>query len=178
MKRPSFFSIILLLGICVACQDLEIPFLAGIPPDTGETSSEITRQSEINPTPFGENANGMIAFYSHRDGNIEIYIMNPDGSDQRRVTFNEYDDDSPAWSPDRSQIAFISNRDDPNPKTCAHSCFYQLYLINTDGSGEHKLTETEFSTMHPDWYPDALIRNLTFKGIFLSSIQMAATCSS
>ena len=96
----------------------------------------------------------MIAFYSHRDGNLEIYTMNPDGSNQRRVTYNEYGDDSPALSPDGSQIVFISNRDDPNPDTCEQSCLYQLYIVNSDGSSEHKLIATEFSTMHPDWHPD------------------------
>ncbi|HBY08533.1 MAG TPA: hypothetical protein DEH22_12395, partial [Chloroflexi bacterium] len=80
--------------------------------------------------------------------------MNPNGSDQRRLTFNESDEYSPVWSPDGAQVAFISDRDDPNSGKCAHACFYQLYVINADGSGERKLLETKFSTLHPDWHPD------------------------
>jgi TolB protein len=99
-------------------------------------------------------AKGKIVFYSERDGNAEIYTMNPDGSDQRRLTFNQFEDVAPVWSPDGSQIAFLSNRDDPNPQSCFPECFYQIYISNADGSDERKLVGTEFSTHHPDWHPD------------------------
>ncbi len=95
-----------------------------------------------------------IAFYSERDGNAEIFIMNPDGSDQRRLTFNQFEDSSPVWSPDGSQIAFISDRDDPQAGECFPNCLFQIYVINTDGSDENKIVETEFTAHHPDWHPD------------------------
>ncbi|MFZ2095417.1 MAG: hypothetical protein WAV05_02150 [Anaerolineales bacterium] len=47
-----------------------------------------------------------IAFASQRDGNPEIYIMNADGTDQRRLTHFEDDDWQAAWSPDSTLIAF------------------------------------------------------------------------
>jgi Tol biopolymer transport system component len=96
----------------------------------------------------------LIVFYSERDGNAEIYTMRPDGSDQVRLTFNQFEDSAPALSPDGRQIAFISDRDDPQPGACFPHCIYQLYVINTDGSGERRLAETEFSTHHPEWHPD------------------------
>ena len=146
LRKIPFFPFLILLGICAACQGIETPPTtippSAIPPTT------------IPPSPAATQAGSAIAFYSQRDGNLELYLMDPDGSNQRRVTSNEFDDDSPALSPDGSQIVFISSRDDPNPKSCAHSCFYQLYLIHTDGSGEHRLIETEFSTTHPDWHPN------------------------
>ena len=40
-----------------------------------------------------------IAFASERDGNFEIYLMDVDGSNQKRLTNNNADDGSPAWSP-------------------------------------------------------------------------------
>ena len=40
-----------------------------------------------------------IAFYSDRDGNSEIYVMDIDGTNQRRLTNNTAEDRSPAWSP-------------------------------------------------------------------------------
>ncbi len=43
-------------------------------------------------------------------GNIDIYLMNADGSDIRRVTTNEAIDISPAWSPDSRFMAFVSDR--------------------------------------------------------------------
>jgi len=54
--------------------------------------------------------NGRIAFTSNRDGNSEIYTMNPDGSDQKRLTFNSSSgldsDGDPTLSPDGKKIAF------------------------------------------------------------------------
>ena len=43
---------------------------------------------------------GRIAFHSDRDGNVEIYVMNADGSGQTNLTNNSGDDGEPAWSPE------------------------------------------------------------------------------
>jgi TolB protein len=51
-----------------------------------------------------------IAFVSNRDGNDEIYIMDYDGANATRVTFNKIKDYMPAWSPDQRTIAFTSYR--------------------------------------------------------------------
>lgn len=51
-----------------------------------------------------------IAFVSNRDGNDEIYMMDYDGANQTRVTFNKIKDYMPAWSPDQRTIAFTSYR--------------------------------------------------------------------
>ncbi len=52
-----------------------------------------------------------ITFMSRRDGNWEIYIVNADGSDLRRLTENPTQDGLPTWSPDGKAIAFVSDRD-------------------------------------------------------------------
>src|SRR6266498_3725335 len=52
-----------------------------------------------------------IAFYSNRDGNFEIYVMNAVGSEQTRLTNTAANDVAPDWSPDGSKIAFDSDRD-------------------------------------------------------------------
>lgn len=51
-------------------------------------------------------ANGKIAFASFRDGNQEIYVMEPDGSGQTRLTNYAGVDREPAWSPDGTKLAF------------------------------------------------------------------------
>jgi Tol biopolymer transport system component len=40
-----------------------------------------------------------IAFESERDGNLEIYVMNADGSGVTRLTNDPASDSTPAWSP-------------------------------------------------------------------------------
>jgi TolB protein len=49
-----------------------------------------------------------VAFVSNRDGNDEIYMMDYDGANQARITFNKVKDYMPAWSPDQRTIAFTS----------------------------------------------------------------------
>ena len=52
-----------------------------------------------------------IAFMSDRDGNLELYAMEPDGTKQVRLTTNPAADEDPDWSPDRRRIVFHSDRD-------------------------------------------------------------------
>jgi len=72
-----------------------------------------------------------IVFMSGRDGTQEIYVMNPDGSAQTRVTGDAFNDAQPAWSPDGKKIVFTS----------AHADTADLYSINVDGSGQTRLTQ-------------------------------------
>ena len=65
-----------------------------------------------------------ILFTSTRDGNREIYTMNPDGSEQMRLTHHPGNDLSAVWSPTGEQILFISDRDGVR----------DLFLMDSDGS--------------------------------------------
>ena len=66
-----------------------------------------------------------IVFVSNRDGNSEIYIMNPDGSGQTNLTHHRGNDHSPVWSPTGRHILFASDR---GRKTS------DLYLMDADGA--------------------------------------------
>jgi TolB protein len=105
-----------------------------------------------SPVPSPDAMSGLIAFYSDRDGNPEINIMKPNGSGVRRLTNDPGFDDSPAISPDGSQVAFLTARHDPKPRF--PNLKYEIYVIDSDGSNLHRLTTTDAAEDHPSWSPE------------------------
>lgn len=87
-----------------------------------------------------------ITFDSDRDGNLEIYTMAPDGTNQVNLTNHPADDFDPVWSPDGSQIAFISNRGDGELEG------QFIFIMASDGTDVEKVS-LENNCQHPDWSP-------------------------
>ena len=86
-----------------------------------------------------------IVFSSNRDGNWEIYIMNPDGTRQERLTYDRAVDCDPVISPKGDQILFNSNRGGTR----------DLYLMDVNGSNVRPLFGfSEAYRTHPVWSPD------------------------
>ncbi len=100
----------------------------------------------------GEQGQSRIAFHSTRDGNWEVYVMNADGSGQTRLTDNPAADSAASWSPDGQRIAFVSDRDDPDPSD--DDRISDIYLMNADGSGQTRLTDSSAWETRPRWSPD------------------------
>jgi Tol biopolymer transport system component len=96
--------------------------------------------------------NPKIAFVSNRDGAWNIYIMNPDGTKQTRLT-TDGANSQPQWSPDGSKLVFWSDRDGN----------YEIYTMNVDGSNQTRLTFNSVYDFDPAWSPDgtriAFVRN-------------------
>ena len=88
-----------------------------------------------------------IAFTSSLDGNLDIYVMDGDGGNQKRVTVNPARDSLPAWSPDGKKIAFVSNRNNVNKDR------RQIWVIDADGKNPIRLTDGWVDS-YPDWSPD------------------------
>jgi dipeptidyl aminopeptidase/acylaminoacyl peptidase len=103
---PESLRLTLILALCVA------PAFA-----------QIAGYTDDNPSvsPDGKK----IAFISDRDGDIEIYVTNVDGSNPRRLTHSPGRDAHPEWSPDGQKIYFQSPRETKLP---------QVFVMNADGS--------------------------------------------
>lgn len=92
------------------------------------------------PSPGG----GTVAATLSKDGNAEIYLLDAaSGNIKRRLTNAWGIDTSPAWSPDGSQIAFVSDRHG-SP---------QIWVMGADGSNARRVTFQGDYNQTPDWSP-------------------------
>ncbi len=107
-------------------------------------------QSRLVSSQPGQNSGGAfckgkLAVTLSREGsNTDIYVVHPlTGEIQARLTDHWGIDTSPTWSPDCSQIAFVSDR----------SGTPQIYLMKADGSEQRRLTFKGKYNTAPDWSP-------------------------
>ena len=79
-------------------------------------------------------------FLAHHHG-FELVVLAPDESSSRRVTTDRHFDSYPVWSPDGSQIAFLSSRDTLPPKDADTPPYLRLEVIRSSGLGR-RLVDT------------------------------------
>jgi TolB protein len=128
--------------------------LAYVSYDTGRIYWLELQDGTSNPTRFDTGAMGFgpdwsangeqMVFFSDRDGNAEIYVMEHDGSNQTRLTDDPAPDYSPRWSPDGQHLLFISERDGNA----------DIYVMNTDGSSLLNLSDDPAHDEFAFWSPD------------------------
>ena len=85
-----------------------------------------------------------IVFSSNRDGNWDIWTMNPDGSNPINLTQDASADFSPVWSPTGEQILFVSFRNGGE----------SLYLMDPDAGNIERVLHNWHSRSSATWSPD------------------------
>ena len=95
-----------------------------------------------------------IVFYSTRDGNCDIYVMNDDGSHVTPLTNTPLKEYLPRWSPDGGRIVF--ERD----LRSAQGQQFDIFLMDADGGNERPLTHHPKLDASPTWAPDG--RHIAF----------------
>ena len=104
--------------------------------------------------------NGRIAFSSVRTDprakEFDIFSMNPDGGDVRRLTTNPETDRQPDWSPHGTDIAYSIDKPD-SPVN------FEVARMTAGGTGHERLTQTPTgeSSSQPSWLPDG--RGILFR---------------
>jgi Tol biopolymer transport system component len=78
---------------------------------------------------------GLLSRNLIRPGNLELWVMNADGSNKHQVTRNGAGNFAPYWLPDGKRIIFASNIDNTTDPSG-----FDLYVINEDGTGQEKIT--------------------------------------
>ncbi|HEX9660087.1 MAG TPA: hypothetical protein VGA18_07285, partial [Rhodothermales bacterium] len=101
------------------------------------TSCTGTEENEAEPV-------HRIAFQTTRDGNSEIYLVNPDGTGLVNLTRHDSLDYHPVGSPDGSMVAFISDRGGSR----------QIWAMNRDGSDPWQVTPDGPASIDPSFSRD------------------------
>jgi tol-pal system beta propeller repeat protein TolB len=128
--------------------------------DNGSNQRSLTSGGSINSSPSWSPDGSQIVFMSNRNpalvespGNTlstgaDVWVMDADGSNLRRLTENTVYDASPAWSPDGEHIAFmrsVQRSDD----------VWDVYVMDADGSNQYRMTTWKGYDGDPTWSPDS-----------------------
>jgi TolB protein len=116
----------------------------------GTTATALSRNRAIEVGPAWSPDGRQIAFVSDRSGAPQIYVMNADGSNQRRISFLGGYNAHPAWSPDGRWIAYESRIGGQ----------FDLWLTDPAGSVNVPLVQHPRSDETPSWAPNS--RKLAF----------------
>lgn len=83
-----------------------------------------------------------------RPSQLDIFVMNEDGSNRRQLTDNGAANFAPYFHPDGQRIIFSSNMEDPRGRE------FDIYIINVDGTGLERVTYEGGFDGFPMWNSD------------------------
>ena len=85
-----------------------------------------------------------IAYHGTRDGNLDIFVANADGTSEQRVTDDPGADWSPIWSPDGTRLIFTSDRSGDD----------DVWVVSASGGAATNMTNDPAADQVPIWSPD------------------------
>jgi len=126
------------------------------PPATAAPTPVPTEEPTQEPTvvPVVQlGGGGQIAFVTDReDGHtFQVWLMNPDGSNPRQLTFGPGDKTQPRWSPDGTRLLYVAPA---GSDASGNALGLDIWAINLDGSGPADLSNSPGDDTDPSWSPD------------------------
>jgi TolB protein len=85
---------------------------------------------------------------------LDLWVMDADGSNKKRILHNGATNWAPSWSPDGKRIIFSSNMDDWREDLKQYGHNFELYIINSDGTGLKRITYNNVFDSFPMFSPD------------------------
>ena len=117
------------------------PDIWSMRPNGGDPVNLTANSAAIDAEPSWRPDGRKLAFISNRmtatnpQGDVEIFVMNPDGTGVRQLTANTLDDEFPSWSPDGRRLVFQRDLDPVEDEVD-----YDLFTMQADGS--HQVNRT------------------------------------
>ncbi|MGB9181877.1 MAG: protein kinase [Pyrinomonadaceae bacterium] len=105
---------------------------------------QVTSGNTEGANGFAWTPDGHLVYSSVASGNWDIWIMQPDGSGQKQLTFDAHANRLPTVSPDGRYVVFVSDRTGTD----------QIWRMNMDGSDPKQLTNVDGDTA-PNVTPDS-----------------------
>jgi TolB protein len=105
-----------------------------------DREERLTFQGNYNQSPSWSSLD-RIAFSSYEEGRYNIYTMDSNGRNLRKLTEDQGDSEDPCWSPDGRYIVFSSNRRGE----------YHLYIMNENGQNQRRITFLKGAQTSPSW---------------------------
>jgi TolB protein len=108
----------------------------------------LTSHAGIDISPSFAPDSHRLVFASNRDGSLQLYRTDIQGSVTVRLTLDGDYNTAPAWSPRHDTIAYLGRSDNRG---------LDLYTIHADGSNRQRLTTQGTSEDSPTWAPDGRV---------------------
>jgi TolB protein len=125
---------------------------------TGGKEKMLTDTDCLDDGPDYSPSGKKIYFNSCRTGTMQIWRMNPDGSDQEQVTFDNYQNWFPHPSPDGKWILFITYSDEVAPGSHPPNKNVMLRVMPAEGGDIQVIAHLyggQGTINVPSWSPDS-----------------------
>lgn len=130
-------------------------------------------------TPSWSPDGARLVFTGYDGGLSDLFVVNADGTDLRRLTRDRYADLQPAWSPDGHTIAFVTDRGPETDFALLQFAPLRIALYDLSSRAIRVLTREEGRNINPQWAPDG--RSLAYvsdrtgiANVFLYDLEDAA----